>query len=280
MLLNNRIIWKNNAALVDLSVKLNDFHSGSEVIDIVAAQDALYIGSDLPFNHRYFEVSVVNALPSVVSVSLWDGSGWNPVVETIDQTQGTSGTTLSQSGIISWTPDRDEVWQYARSTEDITDLSTLKIYDYYWAKFTFSADLTSTTALSYVGHKFSEDNDLRAYYPDLLLTKTLTAFQAGKTTWNEQHIAAAEEIIKDLRKKRIVWSPNQILEWQQFTLASLHKVARNIFTSFGENYKDERDLADADYSRAMNMQVFNVDNNRNARLEPHEKIVSTGFRRR
>ena len=291
MLLNNRVIWKNNTTLTDLSVKLNDFHSGSEVIDIVAADDAIYIGSDLPFNHRYFEVSVPNAEDSALSVSLWDGSDWKPAVEVIDQTQNVTGKTFSKSGIVSWVPDRDETWMYARSTEDIPDLATLKIYDFYWIKITFSDDLTAfvdnadpdpdteATALSYIGHKFSDDSDLATYYPDLVLTKTLTAFKTGKTNWNEQHIAGAEEIIKDLRKKRIVWSPNQILEWQQFGLANLHKTARLIFTSFGENYKDERDLAEADYHRAMAMQVFNVDYNKNARLEKSEKIVHTGIRR-
>lgn len=279
MLINNRIIFKDNTSLIDLSVKLNNYNSGTETIGIVAAQDAIYIGSDLPFNHRYFQVSTANDQASIITVSLWDGSQWNNAVEVIDQTS-TTGMTLAQSGIISWTPDRDEVWQYARSTEDISDLSTLKIYDYYWAKFTFSANLKTTTALSYLGHRFSEDADLLAYYPDLLLTTTMSAFQTGKTNWNEQHIAAAEEIVKHLRKKQIIWSVNQILEWQQFTLAGVHKTARNIFAAFGENYKDDRDTAEGDYQKSMNMQVFNVDKNKNARLEKYEKVVYSGLTRR
>lgn len=279
MLLNNRIIFKDNTTLNDLSINLNNSHSGTETLAIVSAQDSIYIGSDMPFNHRYFQVSTANDQASVVSISLWDGSTWNSAVEVLDQTS-VSGVTFARSGIISWVPDRDEVWQYARSTEDISDLSTLKIYDYYWAKFTFSGDLKTTTALSYIGHKFSNDEDLKAYYPDLSKSDVLSAFESGKTEWNEQHIAAAEEIVKHLRKKQIVWSENQILDWQQFNLASIHKVASIVFRSFGENYKDEKIDAEAEYAKAMNMQVFNVDKNRNARLEPYEKVVYTGLSRR
>lgn len=291
MLLNNRIIRKDNTVLTDLSIKLNDSHSGSENLDIVASEDALYIGSDMPFNHRYFEVSSPNLNTSAVTVSLWDGNSWVAAVDVLDQTS-VGGKTFSQSGIISWVPDRDETWTREISTEEITDLTTLKIYDYYWVKLTFSNNLTAfvdnvdptpdtaSTALSYIGHKFAEDNDLRAYYPDLLLSATLTAFTAGKTTWNEQHIAAAEEIVKDLRKKRIVFSRNQILDWEQFNLAAIHKVAKLIFTSFGENYRVEREQAEKDYLTAIQMQVFNVDTNKNARLDLEEKVVVTGFRRR
>lgn len=277
MLLNNRIIWKDNATLRDVSVTLNDWHTGAQTMDIVAAQDAIYIGSDLPFNHRYFDIHATNknANAATVAVSLWNGTSFVPAVDVVDQTS-VSGATLAQSGIISWVPDRAEVWNKEASTEDIADLSTLKIYNFYWAKLTFSADLTNTTQVKYVGHKFSTDADLKASgYPELLLTSALRQFANGdtsKTNWTEQHIAAAEFIVKDLRKKKVIWSRNQIVDWEQLFEPAVHKCAEIIYTSQGEDSEEKRARAETKYLDSMTLDnIFNVDKDEDARLDRHEK---------
>lgn len=279
MLTNNRIIWKNNTTLTDLSVKLNDYHTGAETVDIVAADDALYIGSDLPFNHRYIEISSANAVTASITVKIWDGSEFVSAVDVIDQT-AVSGKTFAQSGIISWVPDRNETWAREDTSEDIADLSTLKIYKMYWVKLTFSANLTATTALSYVGHRFSNDEDLGSLYPELALSSTMTQFESGKTTWNEQHVAAAEKIINDLRKKNIIWSRNQILNWELFSFASVHQLARIIFNAFGEPFQEKRLQADRDYKEAFEMLQFDTDLDEDGKLDTHEKIQRVGFVRR
>lgn len=280
MLLNNRVIFKNNTALTDLSVKLNNIHSGTETVDIIALQDALYIGSDLPFNHRYIDVSTANDQASVISVSLWDGAEWVPAVDVIDQTVGSAGKTLSQSGIISWTPDKDESWMCEDSTEEISDLSTLKIYNMYWAKLSFSSDLKATTALKYVGHKFSNEEDLGGFYPELLKSSVKTAFQSSKTAWTEQLVEAAETIVRDLRKKGIVWSENQVLDWQKFSEASSHKTAEIIWNAFGKNEEDRAEGARKAYKEAFSQQVFNVDKDKDGRLDKSEKMIARGIVRR
>jgi hypothetical protein len=277
MLLNNRVIWKNNATLTDISIEMSNYSSGSKVIDFVAAQDALYIGSDMPFNHRYFDVSVVNALASVPSVQIWSGSAFENTVETLDLTANPVGTSMAQKGILSWVTDRNKVWGREDTTEHIPELSTLKIYNLYWAKITFSADLTATFALNYVGHKFSTDSDLYARYPDFQKTDLLTAFKTGKTTWDEQHVLAAEEIIRDLRKDKVIQSANQVLNWEMFVDASVHKTAKIIYSAFGDDYKDNRETANAEYHSAMNKQIFEIDEDGDGRLDPCEKILTSGF---
>lgn len=277
MLSSQRIIFKDNSTLRDLSAKLGNYLSGTELLDIVAAQDALYIGSELPFNHRWFERSVANAIASTLSVSLWNGTEWKAAVDVKDLTANTSGASLAENGIVSWVPDKDESWMIEDSTEDISDLSTLKIYDMYWAKLTWSANLTGTTALAFVGHKFSSQEDLVSEYPELGDTNLMGAHTSGKTTWDQQAFAAAEYIIADLKNKSLIFSPNQILAWELFRLASIHKTAEIAFRGLGDNYRDNLIEANKAYKSAMDIKFPKVDLNANGRLEKGEKNVSTGY---
>lgn len=279
MLTNHRVIFKDNTSLSDLSVKANEYLSGSETLAIVATEDALYVGSDLPFNHRWIEVSTVNDQASVISVSLWNGSAWKAAVDLIDQTS-ISGVCLAQSGILSWTPDRNESWTDQYTTEEIPELSSFKIYDMYWAKLTFSGDLKSTTAIEYVGYKFSNDVDLYGQYPEFNNATLKSSFGLGKTSWDDQAFVAAEYIIQDLRSMNIIWSRNQILNWPLFKMASVHKVAEILFRALGSEYETELVDAMKAYRASINMKMFQVDLNKNATIDDKEKRETVGFLKR
>lgn len=277
MLLNNRIIWSDNGTLKDLTIELNNPHSQSKVIDFVAAEDAIYIGSDLPFNHRYFELSVVNTLSTSVSIALWTGSQWTTAVDILDMTSN-AGASMGKNGIISWKPNKDlSSWNLQQDSDDISDLAGLHIYDLYWAKLTFSDDFNALTAMNYVGHKFSQDEDLGSLYPELNTSASKSMFSTGKTNWNPQHIVAAEQVIKDLRRKNIIWSRNQIINWELFTQAAVHYVASIAFRSFGDDYQDNFAQAIKDYSIAMNQLKFEVDLNENGELDQEERRLSVGL---
>jgi hypothetical protein len=279
MLINQRVIWSNNSSLVDCSLELNDLFSGTKTIDLVYNQDAIYIGSDMPFNHRYFKVSSVNAVSSVASVSIWDGSDWEPAVDVLDQT-AVSGASMAQSGIISWSTDRNKSWAREESTENIAALSTLKIYDLYWVKLTWSATWTNTTAVSYAGHKFGNDNLLAAIYPDLGRSAVKTAHTSGKTNWDEQQVIASEAIIAQLRKDRVVVSGAQVFSWEMFQMAGIHKCAEMIFGAFGEAKNDERELAKAAYEAEINQRFFdNQDLDGDGHLSESERAVGASWSR-
>jgi hypothetical protein len=284
VLINNRLIWNDNGVLKDLSINLNNVFSGTEVIPFTAAQDKLYIGSDLPFNHRYILVDVANDAASVMSADIWDGTQWISAVDVIDQTVGSAGKSLSQSGIMSWVVDRNHTWGKRDTTELMTGsgLESVKIYEMFWVRLTFSGNWNVLTALKYVGHKFSSDNDLGGYYPDLNRSNVMSAFKAGKTNWDEQHVLAAEEIIRDLRKKNVIWNGNQIFGWEEFTDASVHKVAEIAFTAFGKDYESRKESARNNYEEALLKVVDSaIDKDADGRLSPVEKVPSYGrlFRR-
>jgi hypothetical protein len=273
-----RVIFSDNGTLKDYTAELNCWTSKTATIDYAAGADYLFIGSDLPFNNKYFFVSTVNDVASDACVDYWDGTKWVAAIDIVDSTS-TGGKSLAQSGHIQWNFDNDKTSWCWDDTDDMTNsgLETLKIYNLYWIRISFSVSLKATTALQYVGQKFSEDADLGAFYPELTLANTKTQFLAGKTNWNDQHFIAADNIIRDLQVRGVIKHKNQILNWVLFTEAAVHKVAEIVFLAFGDDFKDNRKAAQEYYNAALKILIPQVDRNNNAILDPAEKIIRTGF---
>lgn len=276
MIQNQRIIWNDNGTEKDLSVNLNSFRAGSETIAIVADEDKIYIGSDLPFNHRWVDVSTANDEVSVISAEIWYSRQWIAAVDLIDRTS-VGGATLAQSGVVQWRTNREKGWDRELDSEDVDGVSVSGLYDMYWLRFSFSSDLKVTTALSHIGHRFSSDADLVALYPDLNNSALKTAFATGKTTWNEQHFMAADAIISDLRRANIIKSPSQILDYELFQVPAVHKCAEIIYYGMGRAYDENRLRAQRYYNESFQMSFFNMDVDKNANLSDVERRYQTGF---
>jgi hypothetical protein len=274
-----RVIWADGATLRDISAAVNDYRRASQVVDIVAADDKLYIGSELPFNHKYFDISSANAVTSSVTVHTWSGSEWVAAVDVVDETKASGGTaTLAQSGIISWSLDIDRMaWGCHRDSNTIPALAGTRVFNLYWVRFTFSANLTGTTALRYIGQRFSDDDDLDDLYPALASSTLKAQFQAGKTDWKDQSFAAAEAIERDLRAKNILVRRDQVLRPELFTDASIHKTAEIIYGGLGSNWAERRKEAAEAYTRALPTKFPEIDANQNGAVDISERTITTGF---
>ena len=278
-----RVIFEDDATLLDRTIELNDFRTGSLVFDYTTAEDFLYIGSDLPFNSQYFDLSTVNAVASVPTVEIWEGQEWVTAIDILDFTK-VAGASLARSGYIVFTPDLDNEpgWSIECDSEDVLGLETTRVQDKYWARFSWDATLTNTTEIEYIGHKFSNDTELYSLYPDLNNTALLDSFDITKSTgvktdWNEQTFQAAQEIIQDLWKRNIIWSDSQILDFQLFKEASIHKTAQIIFGGMGGSLRDEALAAAKRYDSSKSLGRYNTDTNRDGQLTPTEKMHSTTF---
>lgn len=270
-----RFIFNDNGTLSDYSTELVDYHSGTGLVNYVLTEDSIYIGSELPFNSLYFDVSAANDQASVVSVSYYNGTTFESMVDVQDET-ASSGVTLAQSGHIIWTPNRDSRWQRLSNTEDLAALADVTIYDLYWLKIDFSASLAVTTALSFIGPKFCEDADLTGEHVLFANSTFKSNYESGKTDWEKEIILASRLIVTDLKKKQAIVSGDQLLERRILTDACVSKTAELIFTNLGDDYNNDRDNARAEYKARLDLPNFSADKDGDAMLDASEKGVKLG----
>lgn len=276
-----RVIFSDNGTLKDISYSVNDYKSAAYVLPIVATEDKIYIGTELPFNHRHIEVTVANDAASAMSFEFWNGSAWTAAVDQTDETMiPPAGACLAQSGIVQFTPDINKSsWLAQRDTNSnpAQNLQPLRIFDLFWSRITFSHDLNVATAIKYIGQRFSTDSDLISFYPDLASAQIKAAFASGKTDWKDQSFAAAENIVSDLRARNIVIRGFQIMDPSLFNMPSVHKTAAIIYRGLGNAYIDRAKNADAEYKASLSMGYFEVDTDADGAADVVEKTHSTRY---
>ncbi len=252
-----RILFSDNGVLADISTALDDYKNGTKALTIKASEDCIYIGAYYPFNSKFFKMSVVATVESIPSVKYWTGSnGWKDAVEVIDETNG-----FKNNGFISWTPNRDNGWS-REDTDDISELNSKMIYDLFWMKLSFSAD--TVINFSWIGELFSNDDDLGAEFPDLMRTQTLDSFETAKTNWEHQHVIAGKIIVDDLKSKKIISHKEQILDRKELTLASVQKCASIIYSSFGDDFENNKKNCELEYQKRIKKDIFNIDKDETA----------------
>ena len=276
--MNYRIIHSDNGTLKDLSVNLNKYTSGSEVIPLEVANDYLYVGARFPFNSFYTIVKEVNAIPSTISIEYWDGNEWKSAIEVLDQTEG-----FTKSGKISFVPSKQYGWMMDDTvhsndtTEEIEGLGNIVIYDHYWIRLKVSATLTPTTELSWTGVNFASDADLFLEYPLFDSTSMMNAYKSGKTSWQDQIVTASALVVEDLISKKIIKGQEQILDTDKLRSVTVSKTAQIIYKALGDDYNDEKEAVTKEYYSRLNKSIFHVDENSNARLDERETNLRQGY---
>lgn len=270
MFQDQRVIYNNK----DISRFVNDFRSGTQLFPYETDQ-YLYFGSILPFNNIWIELEQVNAITSDVSIEIWWGNRWEQAVDIIDETNH-----LKETGRISWNTNRLKSWDMEQTTKDVVGLESFEIYWRFWVRMSWSVNLSPLSEIKYIGQKFSDDNILYSYYPDLNSQGVKDSFELNKTTWDEQHYMASDHIISDLKKRNIIKSKSQIMDWSLFQEASCHKIAEMVYTAFGRPYFDQLLESRKLYKQAIDLKFFNVDVSGNGSLDPLERKFSTNFMRR
>lgn len=268
----SRVIYSDNTVISDFTNNLHNYRSGNSSMSFVASEDYLYIGNVAPFNHFYLKLATANTASTEMTLEYWGGSGWQTVAELTDGTDG-----LKQDGFVEFVPDRNSGWTRQDSDDGVTGLESLTIYNRYWTRIRFSNDLDAPTVLQWLGQKFSDDEDLNAEYPDLIRTNVKTAFETGKTDWEEQHIKAAEIVTQDLIRKNVIYTKNQILERDTYRLASSSLVAYIIYNTFGDDFVDQAKAAKNEYKERMSKSVYDVDLNNDGDLGIAEIGTRQGF---
>ena len=277
-ILNQRVLKRVGSTITDLSVELSDFRSGAVALP-TATTDAIYIGTVLPFNHKWIEIDTGNGNASVIDVDIWWSNQWEPSVDIIDRTSA-AGLTLAGSEILQWNTNDEKGWDNEDDSIDIDGLENGPlIYNMYWVRLTWNNTLTAPT-VSYVGQKFSNDSELYSRYPDLNNAQTKLRFAAGKVDWDEQSFMSAEDIQTDLRQRNLTLTRDQIVDFDLFRNASIHKTAEIIYSGLQGGFEDQMKRARQGYVDAMNMGKFNIDKNRDGSLNVKERSRTARIVRR
>lgn len=275
MFFDQRVIFSDNSVLTDLSASLNDFRAGTSTILYTTAQDYIYIASRYPWCAKYIEIGTANDVAATMTVEVYESpSTWRSVVDKIDMTAVTAGTPLGQSGYVRFQTNRLYSWTPLQDSADI--LTGTAIYDMYWLRISFSATLKATMSLKYIGHKFSSDDDLYERYPEFNQTALKTQFESGKSTWDDQHYIAVEQIVGDLKNRRVILNSDNLLDPWEFKEAAIHKVASIIYTGFGKSYVEAQKAADAKYSAVMDRRYPKIDRSLDGLAQPEEMRFRIG----
>lgn len=276
-----RVLYSDNGTLSDFTKNVNNYHSGTSTISsFLYTEDYIYIGQRMPFNSLFFKFGTANTTSSTVTVKIWDGNSWSSAVEVFDETLS-SGASFGQDGYLSWNVDRNELWGLEDTVSNsgttlITGLGGVEIYDHYWIQLSFSASLDANTSMTFVGQKFCTQAEMGTFYADLVLSATMTGWESGKTTWEEQHVACSRLIAKRLRRDGIIDHSGQILDRDDFSEACIHRTAEIAYSQMGPRYEEARALAMKKYEDCMkNVQPI-IDRNADGDIDRNELKFQQG----
>lgn len=267
-----RIIKSISSVLTDVSLD-NQNESGGFVVN-ASETDYLYIGKYYPFNNFYSKVSVPNDETSSLSIQYWagEGNGWKDAVDVIDATS-VSGKTLSQSGLIQFSPHRLYSWGKIYDTSETsgtpTELQSLTIYNLYWLRLKFSAVLKDTTEIKKICYAFTQSQQLNNL--DNLINNYLTSFQIGKTSWEDEIITASEYVINDMRSKGIIKNEGQILRINDVSIPTDWRTLAIIYYSLGPSFEKQYIEALRMYEKTLNIERMSIDENEDGYLDDGEK---------
>lgn len=270
MLLTNwiRVFLGDNGTITDLSLTLNQNSSFSH--SFVAAEDYLYIAQTKPFNNLFFEIDSANATGTVASVELWDGVAWKAALDELDGTSS-SGASMAQDGVLQFSPDRDETWEFVEDTRDEPSAfglqSDVAIYDCYFARIKFSVDFT--LSLKRVAYLFASDEQLEAIDPEI--DNYLTSWASGKTDWIEQIRIASDHLITDMEARGFIVHPGNILRISDVSLATAYRTLALIYNKLGEGFDYQKVEAMKNYNSLLSKRRWTVDTNDNGEVDRGEE---------
>ncbi len=113
--------------------------------DTIANDNALYVGSPLPFRGVDIKLNNKNDVASVLTVNYWDGGAWADTSNADGTDDG--GDTFKQDGSVTWAVPSG--WK-ADSLQNIGDTTVREAWStvgLYWTRWEFSVALDSTVDL-------------------------------------------------------------------------------------------------------------------------------------
>lgn len=239
--------------------------------------DHLFIGQYFPFNNFTLDFETANVSGASPTIEYWDGANW---VDTVDVLDGTAsgGATFGKHGTIQWSPDKDYAWTRVSDTFDESGmgLSSLKVYDLYWLRVSSATPLSPSTKIRELRYKFCEHSDLVKVDPEI--NEYLQAWGgASKTNWNEQIFEASDNIISELKERKLILHEGQILRFDDVTKACVYQTLMLIYSQLGPSFQVKFDYFEKLYKQHLGDKRFTFDAARDGMVSPSEISMTVGM---
>jgi hypothetical protein len=272
-----RIFLSDNGVLTDYTIEARSAATIPAVL--VTGEDYIYIGTWDPINSFFIEMgSVVNTNASVMSLEYWSNSDWEEAVDLLDYTKS-SGKTLAQTGLVKFIPDRDKLISRVDDTTSSdstpTELNDIEIYDRYWHRLTVDATLSAGTVIKTIFYRFADTTKLNSLDP--VIQNYLDSWESGKDNWDEQLMLASEEVVSDLKKRKVIRGSEELIKIDELELPTAYKALEMIYAGLGG--KTELEKSEKNRKNYLNVSAninFTIDIDNNARVTPAEREVIQG----
>lgn len=169
------VLHDDNSTFVDYSHKVASFGRDKITLNIINAEDYIYIGFSKPIHAIYINVETQSGTEGSLNAEIYDGSNWVSISSVSDDTLG-----MYRSGFVQW--DRAQTNQVESSVNSITK---------YWYRFKPSVDRTGIV-LSGLNLVFSDDYELSLLQPYI----NSSEFLGSESSHIKIHSAVKNEIIQ------------------------------------------------------------------------------------
>lgn len=223
------VFHDNNSVFTDHSEDALDFARNEFTLDLVAAEDYLYLGYYKPFSQFHVELNTVNSVTNTFTKEFYDGTTWT----TIDSTFMDDSRGLTRSGFITF--DRDQ-------TDWVK--TTINSQEAFWIRLRPSSDHDVGTKIQGIGMLFSGQQSLINEYADIE-----SFLDTGQTSFIMKQVAARQDIIQMLRNagRRVRTSASNwidVTEWdllkpEQFKQAGTYLALSKIFFDASDDVEDK-----------------------------------------
>jgi len=260
-----RVIDGDDGVLTDLSVNNQD-ETLTLPLDLVAAEDYIYVAQHFPFNNFWMQIDTANSVATTISIEYWagQGSGWKAAKDILDGTT-LAGVPLARSGVVQFSPDQKYNWHRINDTQNEPQpagLETLEIYNVYWLRFKYVLDLSGATALKRLAYAFTQTQQLDNI--DTQINQFQDSFQTGKTDWDDEIYTASIQVVNDLKRRGLITHYGQVLRFEDVTMAADIKTLILIYKNLGPGFRVKLDDARLEYQSALDVGRFTFDKNSNA----------------
>lgn len=260
----------DDSSFSDYSYEALDFARDTFTIEMVAADDYLYVGYRKPINAFYVDFDTANTNANTLAGEYYNGSSWTAMTELVDETKG-----FTRSGFIQW----------ERPTDPDDQVTvTVNSQSAYWYRFKPSAD-HSSTVINGLNIVFADDEDLKKEWFEVTNHRA-----SGEDSFILTHVACRDDIIQHFRNESFTKrDPNterlenldafDLLDIKEIRVAAkhlaLHKIYMNLSDSVDDVYFQKATYHRSMYGDAINLAFLTFDHDDDGVKDAGDRIVQS-----